>query len=179
MGNLDQGGIMKVSIREQSETDKATMQEFFADPEVLKELWLPSNADSWIPEFRKSLKDRYVFAFTILVDGEIAGEIGLQDPSICRSSYCVGFAVGHRFWNQGICTEALKQLVRFAFEELKLHKLFGDNDADNPASGRVFEKAGFTKEGVRKEQVFKEGRYVDCIMWGLINPASEDHSSKK
>jgi ribosomal-protein-alanine N-acetyltransferase len=170
---------MKVRIREAKETDKATMEEFFADPEVSKELLLPSNAASWIPEFRKSLKDTYRFGFTILVDGEIAGEIGLQDPSICRSSYCVGFAVGRKFWNQGICTEALKQLVRFAFDELKLHKLFGDNDSDNPASGRVFEKASFTKEGVRKEQVFKEGRYVDHVMWGLINPASEDHSSKK
>ncbi len=170
---------MKVSIREERETDKATLEEFYADPEVLKQLCLPSNAESWIPEFRKSLKDRYRFDFTILVDGEIAGNIGLQDPSLCRSSYCVGFAVGRKLWNQGICTEALKQLVRFAFEELKLHKLFGDNDSDNPASGRVFEKAGFTKEGVRKEQVFKEGRYVDCIMWGLINPASKDRSSEK
>lgn len=168
---------MKVTIREKREADKETMEKFFADPEVSKELWLPSNAESWIPEFRKPLKDSYRFDFTILVDGEIAGEIGLQDPSICRSSYCVGFAVGRRFWNQGICTEALKQLVRFAFDELKLHKLFGDNDSDNPASGRVFEKAGFKKEGVFKEHVFKQGRYIDRIHWGLINPASEDHSS--
>jgi RimJ/RimL family protein N-acetyltransferase len=179
MADLDRGGIMKVTIREERETDKATLEEFYAHPEVSKELWLPSNAESWIPEFRKSLRDRYTFSFTILVDGEIAGNIGLQDPSICRSSYCVGFGVGRKFWNQGICTEALKQLVRFAFDELKLHKLFGDNDSDNPASGRVFEKAGFTKEGVFKEHVFKQGRYIDRIHWGLINPASEDHSSKK
>jgi ribosomal-protein-alanine N-acetyltransferase len=177
MRDLDQGGIMNVTTREYRETDKATLDELYAHEEVAQNIWSPSNADSWIPEFRKSLKDSYVF--TILANGKIAGGIYLENPSICRSSYCVGFALGRQFWNQGICTEALKQVVRYAFEELKLHKLFGDSDSDNPASGRVFEKADFKKEGVQKEQGWREGGYVDAIMWGLINPASEDHSSKK
>jgi RimJ/RimL family protein N-acetyltransferase len=176
MADLDRGGTMKVSTREERETDKATLEQLFADPEVAKGIWTPPNADSLIPEFR-SLKEEY--AFTILADGKIVGEIGLQYPSECRSIYSVGFAVGHQFWNQGICTEALKQLVRFAFEELKLRKLFGDNDADNPASGRVFEKAGFRQEVVQKRQEWRDGKYVDKIWWGLINPASEAHTSGK
>ena len=65
----------------------------------------------------------------------------------------------------------MKQIVRFGFDELRLHKIVGDNDSNNPASGRVFEKAGFHQEGVLKEQVFKRGRYIDRIHWGLINPA--------
>jgi hypothetical protein len=40
-------------------------------------LWLPSNADDWIPPFRKPLKDASRFEFTILADSEIVGEIGL------------------------------------------------------------------------------------------------------
>lgn len=161
---------MKVTIREETEADKATLDEFEAD--------LGGSEYHWrVPEFRKSLKDSYVF--TIEADGEIAGEIVLEYPARGRSGYSVGFRVGRRFWNQGICTEALKQIARFAFDELNLHKLFGDNDADNPASGRVFEKAGFTKEGVLKDQVFRDGEYIDVTMWGLINPAPEDHSSKE
>jgi RimJ/RimL family protein N-acetyltransferase len=168
---------MKVNIREERKTDKATLDEFYADEEVLKEIWLPSNADSWISLFRKHLKQNY--GFTILADGKIVGEIRLDGPSICRSTYNAGFAVGRKFWGQGICTEALKQIVRFAFDELKLHKVVGDSDSDNPASGRVFEKAGFKKEGVFKEHVFKQGRYIDRIHWGLINPViTVQHSSK-
>ncbi len=130
---------MDVMIREAQESDHAIMEEFYTHAEVLKELWLPANADDWIPPFRRSLKDARRFTFTILADGEVVGEIGLQDPSICRSTYTVGFAVGRQYWNRGYCTEALKQLVTFAFDVLKLHKLVGDNDSDNPASGRVFE----------------------------------------
>ena len=133
---------MKVNIRKERKTDKAIIDEFYADEEVLKELVLPSNRDSWIPPFRKSLKEKG-YVFTILADGKIVGSIGLESPSICRSTYTVGFAVGRQYWGQGVCTEALKQIVKFGFEELKLHKIVGDNDSDNPASGRVFEKAGF------------------------------------
>jgi len=164
---------MKVTVRERRKADDATLDELYAHPEVLKEIWTPENAESWIPEFRKSMKDGYYF--TILVDGKIAGDIGLDSPSRCRSTYEVGFGLGREFWGQGICTEALKQVVRFAFDELKIHKIFGDNDSDNPASGRVFEKAGFKQEGIFREHVFKEGRYIDTIHWGLINPASEEH----
>ncbi len=164
---------MKVTVRERRKADDATLDELYAHPEVLKEIWTPENAESWIPEFRKSQKDSYYF--TILVDGKIAGDIGFDSPSRCRSSYYVGFGLGREFWGQGICTEALKQVVRFAFDELKVHKLFGDNDSDNPASGRVFEKTGFKQEGVFREHVFKEGKYIDIINWGFINAASEEH----
>jgi ribosomal-protein-alanine N-acetyltransferase len=54
--------------------------------------------------------------------------------------------VGRKYWNQGICTEALKQIVRFAFDELKIHKIACDTESDNPASLRVLEKGGFRKE---------------------------------
>ena len=168
---------MNVNIREERKTDKAILDEFYADEEVSKELWLPSNKDLWIPSFRKTLKDGYYF--TILADGEIVGDICLEDPSRCRSTYSVGFAVGRQYWGQGICTEALKQIVKFGFDELKLHKIVGDNDSDNPASGRVFEKAGFEKEGVFKEHVFKAGEYIDIIHWGIINPGSGDHQSEE
>ncbi len=168
---------MKVNIREMRKTDKATLDDFYADEEVSKQLLLPSNKDSWIPQFRKSLKESY--DFTILADGKIVGEISLEGPSLCRSTYNVGFAVGREFWGQGICTEALKQIVRFGFDELKLHKIFGDNDSDNPALGRVLEKAGFKKEGVFKEHVFKDGKYIDIINWGLINSAAEEHDTRK
>jgi RimJ/RimL family protein N-acetyltransferase len=173
---------MKVTIKEMRQTDRATLDEFYADEEVSKQLFLSSNKDSWDrrcfhSQFRKSLKENY--SFTILADGKVAGEIMLESPSTCRSTYSVGFAVGREFWGQGICTEALRQIVRFGFSELRIHKIVGDNDSDNPASGRVLEKAGFKKEGVFKEHYFRDGKYVDVIHWGLINPASEDQNPEK
>ena len=66
--------------------------------------------------------------------------------------------------------------MRIAFDELNIHRLFGDNDSDTPASGRVFEKVGFKQEGVFREHVLKAGKYIDVINWGLINAASDGPS---
>ena len=159
-------------IRKAEESDRIILDEFFIkDEEVLKELYRPANAESWVHPRRKLLEETY--PFTIVADGEVVGEISLEGRSICHSTYTVGFGVGRQYWNRGYCTEALKQLVKFAFDDLKLHKLVGDNDSDNPASGRVFEKAGFAIEGILKEQVYKRGRYIDRTHWGLINPSPE------
>lgn len=119
----------------------------------------PWSNDLWMPEPRRSLERSY--PFTILADGEIAGEIGLESPSVCRSTYTVGYAIGREHWNQGICTEALKQIVTFAFEELCLHKIVSDTASDNPASLRVLEKVGFRKE---------EQLEIQTVFVGLFNP---------
>ncbi len=58
---------MKVTVRERKEADKATLDELYAHPEVLKQIWIPANAESWIPEFRRSQKESY--GFTIVADG--------------------------------------------------------------------------------------------------------------
>ena len=57
----------------------------------------------------------------------------------------------------------------YAYNVLGIHKIHGDNDSDNPASGRVMEKAGFTNEAVFKEHVFKGGRCIDIVHWVRFN----------
>ena len=156
---------MAVTIRKTEESDRAILDGFF------KESFPHRDAESNVHPRRNSLEQSYWFV--ILADGKIVGEIGIEEPSSCRSTYTVGFTVGRPYWNRGYCTEALKQLVRFAFDELKLYRLEGDCDFDNPASGRIFEKAGFTKEGILEEQVYKRGVYINRILWGLINPSPE------
>jgi RimJ/RimL family protein N-acetyltransferase len=74
---------------------------------------------------------------------------------------------------QILCTKALRQIVNYGFDKLKIHKICGDSGSDNPASGRVMEKAGFTREGVFREHVYKDGQYVDVLHWGLINPSDK------
>ena len=152
---------MKVQLRKSRKPEKKA-EEILAEKEVARQLFLPP----FEVEYRGPLEKGYYF--TILADGEIVGRIGLERPSRCRSTYSVCFYVSQDYWGKGIATEALKQVVKFAFDELRIHKICGDNDSDNPASGRVMEKAGFKREGVLKEHWFKEGRYIDIIHWGII-----------
>ena len=67
--------------------------------------------------------------------------------------------------------EALRLISRYAFEGLGLHKLTAGAYASNVASRKAFTKAGFTFEGIRKEQYLLDGRFEDACLFGLINPA--------
>lgn len=72
---------------------------------------------------------------------------------------------------QGIGTEILGLTLQFAFEVLKVHKVFARAFSDNQASIGSFLKGGFTKEAHLKDEVRVNGEYRDIVLLGIINPA--------
>ena len=87
----------------------------------------------------------------------------------------IGIIIGEKdCWGRGYATEAIEILTRYAFEQLHLHKLTAGCYADNSGSTRAFEKAGFTREGVRLSHLLSGDGYVDEILLGRVQPASED-----
>jgi RimJ/RimL family protein N-acetyltransferase len=81
----------------------------------------------------------------------------------------VGIIIGEKsFWRKGFATKAMKLAIDYAFNTLGLHKLTAGVYANNSASVRVFEKSGFSAEGVEKKQYYYNGQYVDCVSFGLL-----------
>ena len=79
----------------------------------------------------------------------------------------VGFRIDPRFWNEGICTEAMKRVVDFIFAETEMDRLQGDANVKNTGSNRVLEKSGFRLEGtIRHGKMVSE--YCDYNIWGMI-----------
>ena len=74
---------------------------------------------------------------------------------------------------QGIGTEILKLTLQFAFEELKLHKVFARAFADNQASIKSFLKGGFKQEAYLKDEVCINGMYRDIVFLAILE--SEYH----
>jgi len=70
--------------------------------------------------------------------------------------------------DRGIGTEAVRQLVRFAFADQNLHRVSLHVFADNRRAIRVYEKAGFTREGRLRKAAHIDGRYVDVIAMGIL-----------
>lgn len=91
----------------------------------------------------------------------------------------VGILIGAKEqWGKEYATEAISLLAGYAFRTLNLHKLKAASYDTNKGSIRAFEKAGFSVEGVRKEQYFCNGRYVDSILLGFINPLERENAAK-
>jgi len=111
-----------------------------------------------------------------LRDGErLCGGAGLHGMGEhCHAE--LGYWIGVPFWGQGICTEAAREVVRFGFSELKLHRIHSGLFSNNPASGRVLRKIGFRHEGILRQHICKWGEYVDVELYGLLASEYDAHS---
>jgi RimJ/RimL family protein N-acetyltransferase len=72
-------------------------------------------------------------------------------------------------WGNGYGTEAIRALVRYAFDILNLHRLQATIYANNHASLRAFTKAGFQEEGILRKKRFHAGKYVDEKVFSILN----------
>lgn len=80
----------------------------------------------------------------------------------------LGYWLGKEYWNKGYCTEAAREIIKYGFAKLELHKIYATHLANNPASGKVMEKLGMKQEGVLRQHVQKWGKYYDLIYYGIL-----------
>lgn len=124
-----------------------------------------ADGEDWLAHVAKQ---QPVTSFAIVVAGEAAGGIGLApQPDVHRRSAEVGYWLGQAFWNRGIMTAALRTFTDYAFDAHKLIRLFASVFSTNPASMRVLEKAGYTREGILKKSVVKDGQVLDQVLYAV------------
>ena len=74
---------------------------------------------------------------------------------------------------KGYGTDALKTLTRYGFEELRLNCIYAEVMEYNTASCRLFEKCGFSKEGILRKRIFKAGKFHDLVSYSLCRTDDE------
>lgn len=129
--------------------------------------WMEHHYDNFMADHS------YEFAVTDKNTGEVFGAISLSNNKDFNQGE-IAYWIGEPYWGNGYATEAAQSILQFAFEEKKLHKVFARYFSSNPASGQVMEKIGMTQEGMLKDHVIKEGRYLDLIYYGIINKNETD-----
>ncbi len=71
-------------------------------------------------------------------------------------------------WGRGFMSEAVQEVVRYAFAEVGLNRLYAYHMTRNPSSGRVLQKNGFRQEGLLYQRVRKWGQFEDVALWALL-----------
>lgn len=106
-------------------------------------------------------------SWAIEVEGEAVGGIGVMlQNDVERVSAEIGYWLGQPFWGRGIVSEALRAVTAEAFRQFDLTRIFALPFADNRASIRVLEKAGYVHEGTMPRSTIKEGVIRDQVMYG-------------
>ncbi len=108
------------------------------------------------------------FAITLKDSGRMIGTIGFMWVNVDYKSAEVGYSLSREYWNRGIMTEALRRVVAFGFEELRLNRIEAQHEVDNPASGRVMAHAGMQYEGRLRQRIKNKGRFVDVALYAIL-----------
>lgn len=110
--------------------------------------------------------------FAIEADREAVGGIGYVPGSdVERFSAEIGYWLGELYWGRGIVTEAVFLLSEYLFTERNLLRLFALPFADNLASMRVLDKAGYAREAIMRSSAVKSGIPRDQALYARVNPA--------
>lgn len=144
----------RILLRPWRESDAETLYKYASDPEVGPRAgWPPHKSVEESREIIRTLfTNDHTWAIELKETGEAIGCMGYypygeSNIQIGENDAEAGYWVARPFWNQGICTEALRLLINYCFVEKGFSVLWSDFFVDNPASGRVMEKCGFRDTG--------------------------------
>lgn len=109
------------------------------------------------------------FAFAVTADGRVAGSIGaFRQQNIHRRTAELGYYLAEEFWGKGVMTRAVRLLCGYVFSHSDILRIFAEPFADNAASRRVLEKAGFSFEGILRHNAVKNGRVLDMAIYSRL-----------
>jgi RimJ/RimL family protein N-acetyltransferase len=110
--------------------------------------------------------ERIMFSIETLA-GEYVGGLNINSIDERNGTFGIGIQIDRDHRGKGYGTAAMRILLQYAFFERRLHKFNVSVLEGNVASARMLEKLGCVREGVRREVVFANGRYLDEILYGM------------
>lgn len=144
----------RLILRPWRDSDAKALFKYASDPEVGPRAgWPPHKSEEEsLQVIRNVFSEERMWAVELKETSEPIGCVGYLpsshsnlsiDPDQCE----VGYWIARPYWGQGICTEAMRQVVDYCFNVKGFTVLWGDYFPENPASGRVMEKCGFRDTG--------------------------------
>lgn len=144
----------RIILRPWREDDAEALFRYASDPEVGPRAgWPPHKSiEESLNIIRTIFNSDHIWAIELKATGEPIGCMGYythgeSNIEIGENDAETGYWVARPYWNKGICTEALRLLIDYCFNEKGFNTLWADFFPENPASGRVMEKCGFRETG--------------------------------
>lgn len=145
------------------------------DGEVTKYLTWPPHSDvsvskavieSWLPLYENP--NHYSWAIVLKAIGEPIGSIAAVQRDDDIKMVHIGYCIGRKWWQQGFTTEALAEVVRFFFEEVRVNRIESRHDPLNPNSGKVMQKCGMQYEGTMRQNDVNNQGVSDTARYAIL-----------
>jgi len=166
----------RLVLRQITNDDVNEIFELRSNPETMKYIPRPlAKTTEDALEHIATIEDKIIlneginWGITLKGNERLLGMIGFyrMQPENFRSE--IGYMLLPEFHGKGIITEAVKRLITYGFNDLKLHSIEAVIDPENFASEKVLQKCNFIKEAHLKESQFYEGKFLDKVIYSLLN----------
>jgi RimJ/RimL family protein N-acetyltransferase len=161
---------MQVALRPVLESDGVAIHRLISDLDVVRYMAIPLSrtVEESCAFLRACLAELRFPTFAILAaEGEFIGMCGLGlQPG--HEAAEIWYLVDPAHTGKGAGTAATRELLRIAFEERNLHRVWATCCPENPASARVLEKAGLRREGFQKRNLRIQGEWHDTYLYAMI-----------
>ncbi|HLQ60610.1 MAG TPA: GNAT family protein [Candidatus Acidoferrales bacterium] len=168
-GPVIQGKLVR--LRPPRPEEAAQMASWFEDLEVTERLlrrFPPTLAQEqeWL---EKSGKDANTIIWAVEFDGRLVGVTGIHDIDWAQQHAVTGTLIGDKSaWRKGLAGELMQLRTEFAFRQLTLRKLNSGYVEGNEASWRAQRKSGYREVGRRRQEQFRDGRWLDLVMTEVL-----------
>lgn len=119
--------------------------------------------------FSQTTETALILAIVWKESGLHIGNISLQNINWIDRNAEFAILLGNKdFWGKGVGVEAGNLIIKHGFYELNLHRIYCGTSSENIAMQKLAMKLQMKQEGLRKEALFKNGRYVDIVEYGVL-----------
>jgi RimJ/RimL family protein N-acetyltransferase len=122
--------------------------------------------------------DRWFFVICRLADDRPVGSTDLHEVDVRNGSASLGIAIGDPAdTGHGYGSDALRTLIRFGFDQLRLERIELDVYDFNDAARRLYERVGFRHEGTRRHALYSDGAFHDVHRMAILRDEWTDRAS--
>lgn len=126
-----------------------------------------ADEQQWLSQQSSYTRGEYQFAIERL-EGDLVGRCGVIRLDWKNRVAELAIMVGAPYRGHGYGKEAMKLLCSFCFREMNLHRLKVSVFAFNEPAIRCYEANGFRREGLLRDEVFRDGAYRDVVVMGRL-----------
>lgn len=166
----------RLLLREITMADRDAIFEYASDPLVTEYVIFPTHQSieetiAFIESCPKDFAEhkRIEFGIVLKETGNLIGACGFHHFAPEHHHLEIGYVLNRSHWGKGYMTEVVREMIRYAFEEMGMHRVQATCDEGNTRSSRVMERCGMTHEATFRDYELRRGKFVSVKMYGIVN----------
>ncbi len=167
----------RLTLKDYNEDQINDLFEIFGDAETMKYYDMfayskPEEVKELIDLFYKRLEKGEGIRWGVFLENKLIGTCGFNKYRAYGRAD-IGYDLNRKYWGKGYMSEAVKKVIHYGFNELKIHRIEAFITPGNIASEKVALKNNFTKEGLLNHVTYYKGAYQSQYLYAKINYEQE------